>query len=97
MVGGKRVAVSGTTTWTKKTVHVGIFLGLSWQFVIVRNLSVLRVHPKARDCSNYDFVFFAGTGRSGSTTLMTFLNNIDGVHILGENNSTVKHLPMADV
>jgi hypothetical protein len=29
--------------------------------------------------------------------LMTFLNNIDGVHILGENNSTVKHLPMADV
>ena len=40
----------------------------------------------------YDFVFIAGTGRSRSTTLMTFLNSIDGVHISGENNSTVKHL-----
>jgi hypothetical protein len=50
------------------------------------------VDVSSHDCSAYDFVFIAATGRSGSTTLMTFLNNIPGVHMSGENDGQTKHL-----
>lgn len=47
---------------------------------------------RARDCLMYDFVFIAGTGRSGSTTLMTYLNSIPGVYLSGENGGQVTRL-----
>lgn len=47
-------------------------------------------HPNY--CSLYDFVFIAGTGRSGSTTLMEFLNAVPGVHISGENDGLIHRL-----
>jgi len=43
-------------------------------------------------CILYDFVFLVGTGRSGSTTLMAFLNGVPGIHISGENNGLIDHL-----
>ena len=43
-------------------------------------------------CILYDFVFLMGTGRSGSTTLMAFLNGVPGIHISGENNGLIDHL-----
>ncbi|KAL3787889.1 hypothetical protein ACHAW5_007252 [Stephanodiscus triporus] len=50
------------------------------------------VDARSHDCSAYDFVFIVATGRSGSTTLMTFLNSIPGVHISGENDGQTKRL-----
>jgi len=43
-------------------------------------------------CSLYDFVFIVSTGRSGSTTLMEFLNAVPGIHISGENDGLIHRL-----
>ncbi|KAL3817607.1 hypothetical protein ACHAXA_006496 [Cyclostephanos tholiformis] len=50
------------------------------------------VDASAHDCSGCDFVFIVATGRSGSTTLMTFLNSIPGVHVSGENDGQTERL-----
>lgn len=46
----------------------------------------------AEYCILYDFVFLMGTGRSGSSTVMAFLNGVPGIHISGEDNGLIDHL-----
>lgn len=94
-------AFSPLSLFIKITVLGGIPLVLFMQFNALKAVTTIQcsneITPpsdavRARDCSMYDFVFIAGTGRSGSTTLMTYLNSIPGVYLSGENGGQVSRL-----
>jgi len=72
---------------------------MRWQtFVIVLgtiSLSQSRaLHNKERNCNlcKDNWLFILGTGRSGTTSLMTMLNAIPGLYISGEPKSTMQRM-----
>mmetsp|Transcript_8251 Transcript_8251/g.10770 ORF Transcript_8251/g.10770 Transcript_8251/m.10770 type:complete len:149 (-) Transcript_8251:1950-2396(-) len=43
-------------------------------------------------CHDYDWVFILGTGRSGSTTILSMINSIPGFYLAGENGKAIEIL-----